>query len=467
MVYGPPVTGYSDGYDGYDEEMDSPGTKFAPKTRKYSEVKLAESTLGQISDVFSTDDLGLTKLRAFFDNKKYRSIDLNVSCYVHNILQFQLKNFLKSKKYKISDSFWVSKSSVIIEPKMGIAHSDPNKSFTLFKRAYIFIEHEKTKEKLVLFTMPNYDESMQNYSLFSLKDPKSIWEEWISYSKKNNFYKGKKINPFCGFLDLNTKTTWESIILTPKVKKVIQRNVNGLYKNREILAKNKISMKRGIILCGPPGTGKTMLCKVLANEMEMTIIYVLPSDISRICDVSRICEMAQDLAPTLLILEDIDYIAEDRDFSGHGGNLCIELMNRMDGLQEEFKNVITIATTNMIDKVEKAIKNRPGRFDKVIEIAVPGKEERKKMIEIFTKNFKLHKNIDIDAIVKNTDGMPGAFLFHIAEYAAILAIEDESIDKNDIAIVKQSHFEEAIEEAKDKEFGCGSEYEPKPQMGFN
>lgn len=329
------------------------------------------------------------------------------------------------------------------------------------------MENKKTKERIALFTNPNYDGSMQNYSVFSLKKPKDFWEGWLSYSKKNNFYKSKKINPFCSFLELNKKTNWDSIIIEPKIKKVIKRNINNLYMNREVLAKNKISIKRGIILCGVPGTGKTMLCKVLANEMDMTIIYVLPSDIRRISDVSRICEMAKDLSPTLLILEDIDYIAEDREFGDTGDNLCIELMNRMDGLQEEFKNVITIATTNMIDKVEKAIKNRPGRFDKVIEIDVPAINERKKMIEVFTKNFKLHKDVNIKKIVKDTDGLPGAFIFHISEYAAILAIEDGSMNKKDIAIVKQEHFEEAISESKDKDFGCGSEYEPKKLMGFH
>ena len=94
-------------------------------------------------------------------------------------------------------------------------------------------------------------------------------------------------------------------------------------------------------------------------------------------------------------------------------------------------------------------------------------KERKKMIEMFTKNFKLHKDVDIKAIVKETEGMPGAFIFHISEYAAILAIEDKSMDKKDIAIVKQEHFNEAIEESKDKDFGCGSEYEPKEKMGFH
>jgi hypothetical protein len=462
--------GYADGYDGYDDQDEPQVTEAGPKKSskgKDSDVKLFDSNLGQISDIFSNEDLGVLKLAEFFNDKKYQSVDMNSSFYIHNILQYQLKTFLKNNDYKIVDKFCISKYSAIVEPKMSIAYSAPGKSFTIYKKAFIFMENKKTGERIALFTSPNYDGSMQNYSIFALKNPKTFWEKWLSYSKENNFYRGQKINPLCNFLELNKKTDWNSIIIAPKIKKVIKRNVHNLYSNRDILAKNKISIKRGIILCGVPGTGKTMLCKVLANEMPMTIIYVLPSDIRRICDVSRICEMAKDLSPTLLILEDIDYIAEDRDFSGHGGNLCIELMNRMDGLQEEFKNVITIATTNMIDKVEKAIKNRPGRFDKVIEVDVPAAKERKKMIEMFTKNFKLHKDVDIKAIVKETEGMPGAFIFHISEYAAILAIEDKSMDKKDIAIVKQEHFNEAIEESKDKDFGCGSEYEPKEKMGFH
>jgi len=463
--------GYADGYEGHDDYDDGEeqvtGPKLSTSKNKHSKVKLFDSSLGQISDIFSNEDLGIAKLAEFFNNKKYQSVDMNTSFYIHNILQYQLKTFLKNKNYKIVNQFCVSRHSAIVEPKMSIAYSSPGKSFTIYKKAYIFMENKKTKERIALFTNPNYDGSMQNYSVFSLKKPKDFWEGWLSYSKKNNFYKSKKINPFCSFLELNKKTNWDSIIIEPKIKKVIKRNINNLYMNREVLAKNKISIKRGIILCGVPGTGKTMLCKVLANEMDMTIIYVLPSDIRRISDVSRICEMAKDLSPTLLILEDIDYIAEDREFGDTGDNLCIELMNRMDGLQEEFKNVITIATTNMIDKVEKAIKNRPGRFDKVIEIDVPAINERKKMIEVFTKNFKLHKDVNIKKIVKDTDGLPGAFIFHISEYAAILAIEDGSMNKKDIAIVKQEHFEEAISESKDKDFGCGSEYEPKELMGFH
>ena len=457
---------YNDDYDIVGECESSTIYKFpqSNKDKKYFDVKLVDSTIGHISEIFDYKEIALEKVIGFF-RKKYEVLESTISFYLSNIIQFKMNEFFNKKKYEIVDRFWVTKGTIIEEPKMIIENFELDKTFVLYKKAFIFLENKKTKDKVVVQTTPNYDGTLQHYTVYKHENPKDFWEEWIQYGKDNNLYKNKKITPSCKFLTLNEKTNWNSIVLPDKIKKVIKRNVNNLYKNRNILAKNNISIKRGIILCGKPGTGKTMICKVLVNEMKMTVLYILPSDIRTTNDVSRICEMAKDLSPTLLILEDIDYITEDRE-PGGDSHFCIELMNRMDGLEEEFSNVITIATTNMIQKVEKAIKNRPGRFDKVIEIPVPGEEEREKMIKLFTKYFKLDKDIDIKDMVSETEGLPGAYIFHIAEYSAILAIEDKSIDGNEIAIVKQKHFNEAIAEVKDKKFGCGSEYVPKRRIGF-
>lgn len=211
-------------------------------------------------------------------------------------------------------------------------------------------------------------------------------------------------------------------------------------------------------------TGKTLICKVLCQELPITVIYILPSDIREPSDVSRICNMASDLSPTLLVLEDIDYIAEDRSNGSGTAWMTIELMNRLDGL-EEMNGVITIATTNMVDKLEAAIKNRPGRFDKVITIPEPDSSCRRKMIHKFTEKFSI-EGIDIDGLVKKTKGMLGSYIKHLCEYAAILAIEEGSYNENEIAVIAEKHFEEAIAEVKNKDFSVASEYEEKRPMGF-
>jgi len=211
-------------------------------------------------------------------------------------------------------------------------------------------------------------------------------------------------------------------------------------------------------------TGKTLICKILAKETPATILYVLPSHIKNIADIPRICKMAKDLAPTLMIIEDIDFIAEDREGSGDWS--VVEFMNHMDGL-EDFNNVVTLATTNMMDKVEKAIKNRPGRFDRIVNIPLPDTEVREKMFQTFCRDFKLD-NVDIKDIAFKTDKLTGAYIKDLCITAALIAIQSKSITKAGKAIIKTKHFDEALDEIKNKDFTRLAETGfNKKAMGFS
>jgi AAA+ superfamily predicted ATPase len=458
----------------YDSDEIEEGTScgfpgiFIPIARKLdaeTEKKLlSKASLGDMSKLLTPTDLELSIIRDFLEQDKYTSINETVSFYVHHILQFNQSAFFESKGFvKVCDC-GVDQNS-ITEVTLTTIPCDLDKTFVCYETGNIFYENKETKERIIISIRHSYDRRAVYYTITAKQINKLLWEEWLDFAKKNNFYKGKKIDANCGFLKINQKLTWENVILPEKIKKVIQRNVDSMYTNREILAKNGISVKRGILLAGSPGTGKTMVCKILCKELPMTTIYVLPSSIRNPSDIDRICEMAKDLSPTLLIFEDIDYIATDREDEGGNGWLSIQLMNQLDGL-EEMNGVITLATTNLIEKIEKAIKNRPGRFDKIITIPVPDDECRNRMIRKFTERFILAEDCNIANIIERTSGMPGAYINHICEYAAMLAIEDGSIDANQIAIVKQYHFETAYDEIKDKDLGTGSVFEEPEPMGF-
>ena len=206
-----------------------------------------------------------------------------------------------------------------------------------------------------------------------------------------------------------------------------------------------------------------MICKIVAKEFFSTVIYVLPSHIKDVSDINRICEMAKDLSPTLLIIEDIDYIAKDRE--GGSDWSVIELMNKLDGL-EDFENVVTLSTTNMIERIEKAIKNRPGRFDRIIKVSNPDEEYREKMFNKFTEKFILDKNINFKKYIKMTDGMSGAYIKDICITAALFAIFEKSLDKNDIAIIKDKYISNAIKEIKDKDFSAYIDNNSSESFGF-
>jgi ATP-dependent 26S proteasome regulatory subunit len=213
-------------------------------------------------------------------------------------------------------------------------------------------------------------------------------------------------------------------------------------------------------------THNTMICKVLAKELSVTVLYVLPSHIRNQGDVAKICDMAKDLAPTLLILEDIDYIAQDR---GDGNNwFVIDLMNKMDGI-ESFKSVVTVATTNLAEKVENAIKNRPGRFDRIINIDNPNSKQVAKMLKKFTEKFQVHKDVDFEGIAAEIDEdkeeMSGAYIKDLCITAVFLAIQSGDTDDNDIAILNSDHFYKALDEIKSKDFTNLSEGSSDP-MGF-
>jgi SpoVK/Ycf46/Vps4 family AAA+-type ATPase len=255
-------------------------------------------------------------------------------------------------------------------------------------------------------------------------------------------YRGKKIDADCSFLKL-AEVNWDDIILEPKVIQIVRNHVDELFLYSDYLKANNISLKRGVILAGPPGTGKTMLAKVLAKEVPGTVIYALPSHMERAADISRVCEIAKDLSPAMLVIEDIDWIAENRDES-HNAAAVIQLMNYLDGLQE-FSDIITFATTNNVDKIEDAVKNRPGRFDRVIKVPPPNASCRLKMLERFTKDFIL-ENIDFDPVVRATGKLSGAHIKDVCKTAALFAIREKSVNDEKRVIVKQSHFEQALEE---------------------
>jgi len=211
-------------------------------------------------------------------------------------------------------------------------------------------------------------------------------------------------------------------------------------------------------------TGKTMLCKILAKEVDATVIYVLPSHVKQLFDISRICDMARELAPSLIIIEDIDFLTKDRT----GGNnwSVVELMNQMDGI-EDFKDIITLATTNMVDDIEKAIKNRPGRFDRVIDIPSPDLKTRIRMFNRFCVNFNIGKDVDFSKIAKETNNATGAYIKDVCITAAFIAIQDGSVNKNGKVIIFNKHFNESLREIKDKDFSRFSEVtNSKRSIGF-
>src|SRR6185437_2301740 len=156
----------------------------------------------------------------------------------------------------------------------------------------------------------------------------------------------------------------EDLVLPEQVKALIHGSIVGFYNHRDVLQELGIEMKRGILFHGPPGTGKTSISLYLAGLLpNFTVCFVSGE---RLLYPREVCRMARYLQPAMVVFEDIDLVAQDRDANGLATVLG-ELMNQIDGC-EPTDRVLFLMNTNSLDRLEAAVRNRPGRVDQIIEI---------------------------------------------------------------------------------------------------
>ncbi|GGL50050.1 proteasome-activating nucleotidase Pan2 [Halocalculus aciditolerans] len=189
----------------------------------------------------------------------------------------------------------------------------------------------------------------------------------------------------------------------------------------------------GVLLHGPPGTGKTMMAKAVANETDATFIKMAGSELVQkfIGEGSRLVRDLFDLAeqkePAIVFIDEIDAVAAERTDSKTSGDAevqrtMMQLLSEMDGFDER-GDVRIIAATNRFDMLDSAIL-RPGRFDRLIEVPNPEQAARERILEIHTKDMNLAEAVDYATLAEKTEGFSGAQLESLTTEAGMFAIRD-------------------------------------------
>jgi cell division protease FtsH len=290
-------------------------------------------------------------------------------------------------------------------------------------------------------------------------DVHKLSEEMVKYGEDNNFLKGKKIDPNCNFVKFNRKFTWDDLILPENIKTEIQMNLKNLIEYREVYKANGLSVRRGLILSGQPGTGKTVLAKILCNQIDWTFLWVTSKNLENAKRVSQIINLARDLSPTVIFLEDIDLFGGSRE-TNNNPMMLGELLNQMDGIEEN-TDIIIIGSTNNKEVLEKALISRPGRFDKVIDFPLPDYPERLRMLKVFSNGLIDDSLPFLDIVAKEySKKMTGAQVKELLHMAIIFAIDEKAYDKNQKLLLTEAHFKSAVKAVKGKDFSQSVGFNP-------
>jgi hypothetical protein len=229
-----------------------------------------------------------------------------------------------------------------------------------------------------------------------------------------------------------------NIILPQGLLERIERQTVRFSELSEKLVATGRHLKRGILLHGAPGTGKTLTAMYVARAIRDRTVLLLTGRGQGMIEQS--CALARALQPAIVILEDVDLVAEERTRPGAAcaGPLLFELLNQMDGLADD-ADVLFLLTTNRPDILEPALAARPGRVDQAIEIPLPDARCRRRLFELYSDKLTLGK-VNWETFVHRTDGASAAFIREMMRKAALFAA-DESSDS-----VEDRHFDEAIHE---------------------
>ncbi len=418
---------------GEDEEPEYFSLEQHPKSKGIyesfdSNTKREDATLGEVEHFRNIyPDIAM---HLFFDGVPPTSFDYYYGGIEHNIKSYTLWKLADEGKIKLFaydataalSALSITATSEVLSPAKG-------KFVLVFDDKSIVLDLDINPHNV---EWQFYSKNAEEFSVFDKMFRKAV--------KRCNYYTGQVFDQHGIFLKLPS-TTFDDIYLEDRIRKEVKSNIIDYLDDDslEIKRKNGIPTKRGVIFVGRPGTGKTFLARVLASTLKTTFMVI--KEISGSGDVDRIFNVASEFERIVLLFEDIDIYIRDRSESS---SILPTMLNHLDGVEVN-NHIVVICTTNDVESMDKALKERPGRFDRILTFNPPDKNLKTVML----KGFCGDKNVSGVDFPKVVDQIPepftGAHLKEIYITACNQAIDTGSLTDESIVILTTDLFLTSID----------------------
>ncbi len=223
------------------------------------------------------------------------------------------------------------------------------------------------------------------------------------------------------------KLTWADLVLAPRTKREL-RQMQLMLEKPDLAQELGVDMPTGILLKGAPGTGKTTIARVLANEARCKFFSITPADINQMFvgeSEKRVRDLfgrARESAPSIIFIDEIDALLPERagGIAIHSDKVVNQFLQEMDGMKPNLR-VFIVGATNRPDMLDPAVR-RGGRLSREIEIPLPDRDGRVELLKLFTRNVKLAPEVNLETLAESSEGYSGADLKAIVNEAGLQAL---------------------------------------------
>jgi ATP-dependent 26S proteasome regulatory subunit len=350
-----------------------------------------------------------------------------------------IDDFLKSPRFTLTDPLTLPSASRLSKPyETPLAPKTPvsigETDFLVPMESELFVEDSSTGKKFVIHYQAKQN-SVQVKITADAEDRSAMLQLAMEMKKvviTNKYIKGKIIEIAEGSVfDVKELHDQPFPILNKELQDELEKNVINIFKKRDEFLKYGIPAKRSVILEGPPGCGKTLIERYLASRVagEVTTIWVTSKSIKRSSDVAYIFEIARKMAPSLIVMEDLDLISGTRAMQYGGDNVLGEMLNQMDGLTQD-NSIVMIGSTNRVSSLDEALADRPGRFDRIFKVGKPEGDVASKIARSYLLKHGIEEEIvnslDLEDFFADGD-LTGAQIVEVCKGAIFEAIHRNGI----------------------------------------